>query len=43
MRSAIISRLGWMETGGVERSSLIWQRCEKEIEAVTIRIKQLCE
>jgi aldehyde:ferredoxin oxidoreductase len=42
MKTAIISRLGWVETGGVERSSPIWQRCEKEIETVTSKIQQLC-
>jgi aldehyde:ferredoxin oxidoreductase len=38
MRSAIIKRLQWRETGGVDKASKIWQECEDLISTVRSRI-----
>jgi len=38
MKSAVIKRLQWSESGGVDQSSKIWQECERSIVAVRRRI-----
>jgi aldehyde:ferredoxin oxidoreductase len=43
MKSAIIKRLGWKDYGGVDKTSIIWQKCEVEIGIVESKITQLCE
>lgn len=43
MKSAIIKRLGWIDSGGVDKTSVIWQKCEVEIGLVQSKIAQLCE
>jgi adenylate cyclase class IV len=43
MKSAIIKRLGWKDSGGVDKTSIIWQKCEVEIGLVQSKIAQLCE
>jgi aldehyde:ferredoxin oxidoreductase len=43
MKSAIYSRFGWSEMGGVDESSALWQKCRIDIEQVAGRILPLCE
>ena len=38
MKSAVIKRLQWSESGGVDQASKIWQECERSIVAVRSRI-----
>ena len=38
MKSAVIKRLQWSESGGVDQASKIWQECERSIVAVRRRI-----
>ena len=38
MKSAVIKRLLWSESGGVDKSSKIWQKCEDLIAGVRSRI-----
>ena len=38
MKSAVIKRLLWSESGGVDQASKIWQECERSIVAVRSRI-----
>jgi len=38
MKSAVIQRLQWSESGGVDQASKIWQECERSIVAVRSRI-----
>jgi len=38
MKSAVIKRLQWSESGGVDPASKIWQECERSIVAVRSRI-----
>lgn len=43
MKSAIYSRFGWSEIGGVDESSALWHKCQIDIEHTKSRILQLCE
>ena len=43
MKSAIYSRFGWSEMGGVDESSALWHKCQIDIEHAKSRILQLCE
>jgi aldehyde:ferredoxin oxidoreductase len=38
MKSAVIKRLQWSETGGVDKASKIWQECDDLIASVRSRI-----
>jgi len=38
MKSAVVKRLQWSESGGVDQASKIWQECERSIVAVRSRI-----
>jgi len=38
MKYAVIKRLQWSKSGGVDKASKIWQECERSIAAVSSRI-----